>query len=150
MAVFGYPLQWRHNGRDRVSNHEPHDCLLNSLFRCRSGKTSKLRVTGLCARNSTGTGEFPVQMASNAENVSIWWRHHSCIVAIFVSYVVLLCVFPAHELWINHYKLRWSTRQFRVLGQPHWLTRQFEIILEVCIYRTQTQYPGHFGHRDRS
>ena len=24
----------------------------------------------------TGTGEFPTQMASNAENVSIWWRHH--------------------------------------------------------------------------
>ena len=23
------------------------------------------------------TGEFPAQMASNAENVSIWWRHHS-------------------------------------------------------------------------
>ena len=23
----------------------------------------------------TGTGEFPAQMASNAENVSIWWRH---------------------------------------------------------------------------
>ena len=22
------------------------------------------------------TGEFLVQMASNAENVSIWWRHH--------------------------------------------------------------------------
>ena len=25
-----------------------------------------------------GTGEFPAQMASNAENVSIWWRHHVC------------------------------------------------------------------------
>ena len=24
----------------------------------------------------TGTGEFPAQMASYAENVSIWWRHH--------------------------------------------------------------------------
>ena len=24
----------------------------------------------------TGTGEFPAQIASNAENVSIWWRHH--------------------------------------------------------------------------
>ena len=24
----------------------------------------------------TGTGKFPAQMASNAENVSIWWRHH--------------------------------------------------------------------------
>ena len=22
------------------------------------------------------TGEFPAQMASNAENASIWWRHH--------------------------------------------------------------------------
>ena len=40
-------------------------------------KTSKLRVTGLCAGNSPGTGEFPAQMASNAENVYIWWRHHA-------------------------------------------------------------------------
>ena len=24
----------------------------------------------------TGTGEFPAQRASYAENVSIWWRHH--------------------------------------------------------------------------
>ena len=39
-------------------------------------KTSKLRVTGLCSRNSPVTGEFPAQMSSNAENVSIWWRHH--------------------------------------------------------------------------
>ena len=69
-------LWWRHNGRDSVSNHQPHDCLLNRLFRRRSKKTSKLRVTGLCASNSPGTGEFPAQMASNAKNVSIWWRHH--------------------------------------------------------------------------
>ena len=40
-------LLWRHNGRDSVSNHQPHDCLLNCLFRRRSKKTSKLRVTGL-------------------------------------------------------------------------------------------------------
>ena len=26
--------------------------------------------------NSPGTGEFPAQIASNAANVSIWWRHH--------------------------------------------------------------------------
>ena len=69
-------LQWRHNGNDGVSNHQPHGCLLNRLFGRRSKKTSKLRVTGLCAGNSPGTGEFPAQMASNAENVSIWWRHH--------------------------------------------------------------------------
>ena len=60
-------LQWRHNDHDSVSNHQPHDCLLNRLFRLRSKKTSKLRVTGLCVGNSPVTGEFPAQMASNAE-----------------------------------------------------------------------------------
>ena len=69
-------LEWRHNERDGVSNHQPHDCLLNRLFSRRSKKISKLRVTGLCAGNSPVTDEFPAQMASNAENVSIWWRHH--------------------------------------------------------------------------
>ena len=68
--------QWRHNGRDSVSNHQPHHCLLNGLFRRRWKKTSKLRVTGLWAGNSPVSGEFPAQMASNAENVSIWLRHH--------------------------------------------------------------------------
>ena len=48
----------------------------DNVFRRRSKKTSKLRVTGLCAGNSPGTGEFSAQMASNAENVPIWWRHH--------------------------------------------------------------------------
>ena len=66
-------LHWRHNGHDSVSNHKPHDCLLNRLFRRRSKKISKFRVTGLCAGNSPETGEFPAQMASKAENVSIWW-----------------------------------------------------------------------------
>ena len=28
------------------------------------------------AESSPGTGEFPAQKASNAENVSIWWRNH--------------------------------------------------------------------------
>ena len=74
-----YSLRWRHNDHAGVSNHQPHGCLLNRLFRRNSKKTSKLRVTGLCAGNSPGTGEFPAQMASYAENVSIWWRHHGCL-----------------------------------------------------------------------
>ena len=69
-------LRWRHNDHAGVSNHQPPGCLLNRLFRRKSKKTSKLRVTGLCAGNSPGTGEFSAQMASYAENVSIWWRHH--------------------------------------------------------------------------
>ena len=69
-------LQWRHNDIDGVSNHQPYDCLLSCLFRHRSKKTSKLCVTGLCEGNLPATGEFPAQRASNAENVSSWWRHH--------------------------------------------------------------------------
>ena len=68
-------LQWRHKERDGVSNHRRLRCLLNCCFRHRSKKTSNLRVTGLCAGNSPVTSEFPAQMASDAENVSIWWRH---------------------------------------------------------------------------
>ena len=40
-------------------------------------KTSKLRVTCLCDGNSPVVGEFSSKRASNAENVSIWWRHHA-------------------------------------------------------------------------
>ena len=72
----GWSLRWRNNGRDSVSNHQPHHGLPNCVFRCRSKKTSNIRVTGLCAGNSPLIGEFPAQKASNAENVSIWWRHH--------------------------------------------------------------------------
>ena len=84
-------LPWRHNGRDSDSNHQPHDCLLNRVFRRRSKKTSKLRVTGLCAGNSPGTGEFPAQRASYAENVSIWWRHHKIISLVRKYISVFLC-----------------------------------------------------------
>ena len=64
-------LQWRQNERDCVSNHRRLEFLLSRLSRCRSKKTSKLRVTGLCEGNSPVTGEFPAQRASNAENVFI-------------------------------------------------------------------------------
>ena len=55
----------------------PASLLFTEKFvRRRSNKTSKIRVTGLRVLNSPVTGEFPAQMASNAENISIWWRHH--------------------------------------------------------------------------
>ena len=67
-------LQWRHNERGSVSNNQRLHCLSNCRFRSISKKTSKF--TSLCAGNSPVTGEFPTQKARNAENVSIWWRHH--------------------------------------------------------------------------
>ena len=65
LSVVSRTLQWRHNKRDSVSNHQPHDCFLNRLFRHRSNKTSKLRVTGLCTGKSPEASEFPAQMASS-------------------------------------------------------------------------------------
>ena len=73
---FSNILHWRHNESHGVSNHRSHDYLLNCLFKRRLKKTSKLRVTSLCAGNSPVTGEFPTQRARNPENDSIWWRHH--------------------------------------------------------------------------
>ena len=58
MSQHWLALRWRHNGRDGISNHRPRDCLLNRLFRPRS-------------KNRW----IPCTIASNAENVSIWWRH---------------------------------------------------------------------------
>ena len=72
-------LQWRHNESDCGSNHRRHECLLNRLYMWRSKKTSKLHVNGLWEGNSLVTGQFPAQSASNAENISIWWRHHDHI-----------------------------------------------------------------------
>ena len=50
--MFSLMCAWK----KRLSKHQPRDCLLNRLFRRRSKKTSKLRVTGLCeGRNSSVT-----------------------------------------------------------------------------------------------
>ena len=66
IATSGMSWQWRHNERDGVSNIQPHECLLNRLFKRRSKKTAKLCVIGLCAGNSQVTGDFPAPTASNA------------------------------------------------------------------------------------
>ena len=52
-------LQWHHKEHDGVSDHLHLDCLLNCLFRSRSKKTSKLRVTGLCEGIHRSTVDSP-------------------------------------------------------------------------------------------
>ena len=47
-------------------------------------KISKPRVTGLCEGNPPVICGFCSQRASNAKNVSIWWRHHGQCVDYFV------------------------------------------------------------------
>ena len=119
-------LLWRHTGHDGVSNHQPHDCLPNRPFRRRSKKTLKLCVTGLCAGNSPVTGEFPAQMASNVENISIWWRHHK-----IAGNLTVTGEFPAQmasnvenvSIWWRHHGIpvpeKW-TRFGPISAHKHW------------------------------
>ena len=102
-----HPQQWRHNGRDCVSNHQPYGCLLNRL---QIKENIKPRVTGLCAGNSPVTGEFPAQIASNAENVSIWWRHH----VYWPGEMRMSCVICVPVYKHHHYG------EYHVSSQPHY------------------------------
>ena len=112
----------RHDGRDGISNHQPHDCLLNRSFRHRSKKTSKCHVTGLCVRNSQVTDEFPAQMASNAQNFSIWWCHHG-----LARWHTLILLLPSQAPnftviqwgpfvnWTHRTKLQWNLNHNRMI-----------------------------------
>ena len=80
-------LHWRHNDHDGVSNHQPHDCLPNGLFRHKSKKTSKLRVTGLCVGNSPGPvnsphkGPVTRKMFPFDDVIMVWhqsWEEQEC------------------------------------------------------------------------
>ena len=115
-----YTLQRRHNGRDGVPIHQ-HHCLLNRLFRCRSKKTSKLRVIGLCAGNSPVTGDFSAQVASNAG--TIWW----CRRELFQWHVILRYpteLFSSAPLWTSLFTLLLE-KIFRMF----WLGIVFSIVL---------------------
>ena len=84
-----WTLQWRHNERDGVSNHQPHDCLI---------KTSKLRVTGLWVGNSPVTGEFPAQMVSNAEYFHLMTSSWECDNPYFSGWTGLIGTHSITEL----------------------------------------------------
>ena len=74
--------------------------------RRRSNKTSKLRVTGLCVGNSPLTGEFPAQRATNAENVSIWWRHH--VIEICLKWEKMVIISNIRTRHRNNFEFRWA------------------------------------------
>ena len=54
--------------------------------------------------NSPVTGEFPAQMASNVENVFIWWRHHDKSTSIGIM------------AWMNNYI---HIKEWDIITHPH-------------------------------
>ena len=101
--------------------------------RCRSKKTSKLCVTGLCEGNSPVTGEFPTQKASNAENISIWWRHHE----VRGNYVGRQCI---HWYWWPGHL---CTKRTDVL--PHNIVKSRSCEIVCYNYRNPLKFDRHFG-----
>ena len=96
-----------------------------TTFRCTvnvvgwSKKTSKLRVTGLCRGKSPVTGEFPAQRASNAENVSIWWRHHehwsTDMISLQEDQFHLTCMLSSWASWWGSRLYIWYPRKLPLL-----------------------------------
>ena len=134
-VIFVFPLQWRHNGRNGVSNHQPPDSLLNRLFRHRSKKTSKLRVTCLCEGNSLVTSSnetFPTLLALCAVNSPVTGK------------------FPSQRTndWVNNrdagdltsYLTHYDVILMNHMRNPGDLTYYFQINLEICGQIPHTSY----------
>ena len=68
-------LRWRHN--DPIASQITSLTVVYSVVYSGAHQRNikAPRHWPLCGE-FTGTGEFPAQRASYAENVSIWWRHH--------------------------------------------------------------------------
>ena len=121
-------LHWRHNDHGGISNNQPHECLLNRLFRRRSKKTSKLRLTGLCAGNSLGTGELPAQRASYTENVSILWRHHETELTQDSQYMADPCDMRSNSQLLHCVQFAVLYRIYTVTFGTHFYYSTFQVI----------------------
>ena len=124
-----FSLQWRHNGRDGVRNQQRLQCLFSRLFRRKSTKTSKLRVTGFCEGNSPVTGEFPLQSASNRK--CFHFMMSSCSILGLLQYRIyfrntsytqlsrnLVCA-QLISHWPNHFKIL-RKDYLKVIWQEKW------------------------------
>ena len=82
-------------------------------------RTHESSVSLAFVGNSPVTGEFPAQMASNAENASIWWRHHGTL--------IVLCFggsLTAYSAQSHHYNQCWFDVNWILRNQLHWHLNQ--------------------------
>ena len=90
-------------------------------IRRRPKTTSKLRVTGLCV-NSPVRGEFPVQMASNMENVSIWCHHKDIDLDVAGSSTSMILTENLDMFSVN----------FLYLSKPRYQLCGLDVIIQNC------------------
>ena len=86
-------LQWRHNEGHGVSNHRYLVCLLPFV-------QAHIRENIIHLCNWPLSGDTPPpQRASNAEKVSLWWRHHSLVRWWLACCMWMADRFDATRLW---------------------------------------------------
>ena len=68
-------VQWRHNERDGVSNHQHHDCLLNHLFK---GQIKKKHQSSASLTFVRRFHWWPMNSPHKGpeRGKCFWWRHH--------------------------------------------------------------------------
>ena len=123
------PLQWHHNEHDCISNHQPHDFLLNSLFRRRSKKhqssASLAFVWGIHRGlvNSPHKGLVTRKMFPFDDFIMIRC-YNNAVQYNLILYTVLLC-------------LRQNQRPICVCAQPMRdnVTLQHHLSLAGCIHK---------------
>ena len=129
-------LQWRRNVRIGVTNHQPHECLLNCLFKAQIKENSKaLRHWPL---SGEFTGDFPAQRSSNAENVSIRWRHLGESNGMHFVNSKLRSVLVSEVLYIISHT--GSYRNDMQLCRQIWCVWYFEMYSSVSLYKFHTFY----------
>ena len=110
-------LLWGHSGRDGVSNHHRIYCLLNRLFRCRSKKTPKLRVTDFVR----GIHRCPV---NSPQKGPVTWK-----------------IFPFDDIIMESPRVKWATAESDVLLQTTVSPRHPQICVNIGSEPILPRYP---------
>ena len=74
-------------------------------YRLKSRASRLLTQPFIRAQIKVNIGEFPAQRASNAENVSIWWRHHALHRSIWWRHG--MATIPTGPLWDECNNVDW-------------------------------------------
>ena len=84
------PLQWRHNDRHCVWNHQQFDGLLNYLFKLPSKKHQSPRYQSSLRGIHRWPVDFPHEGPANMESVSVAWRHNGIDVILIVKHSAII------------------------------------------------------------
>ena len=118
--------QWRHNERDRVASQITSLTIVYSTVY--SGvdqrKHQRSALLAFVRRiHASVTGEFPAQKASNAENISIWWRHHIYDLANLTNVSESIILQSVRLSFLHSFKLQFYSIYLNVKEEPrkpHW------------------------------